>query len=656
MGNKAPRKTALNIIALVCFIIALPNRSIRSAQAPARDIASELLLLKTPPSYDVRVSWANVGKFIHPYPCELPPPPSLDAPLGVWANHDWMSTFRDHPEKLTDPLRVRLLEACEAYPWNANDLVRWIPQTPEAFARIKALLDKTPEDAFRYRTNQWVIAYLSQNSEYFRPRLIAAAKAVREGPGWVNNVDDLKALARLDWEQAAPILRSYAASQNPRTTALALSLQYRHAVEFSTPDVMRLRTRLRAIAEDRSATGYARNFAIEALMSSDWEGCDEWFLSLLRDRSLHFLVDDVSSFAPLEEPVHRDPSKWIPRIAPLVNSSDSNIRRGAIYILVSFQQRESRPDAALPLLPWLFDPHWVKAGDSGHDRLNLIYSLSRMRVPESVPGLIHVLENPAQAGVWEIRDAAVALGQFRDSRAVPVLRQVLEQSIRFEERQGVARILLASGDVTLDEKVRAVEAFLQQVKNPAGREQVGRADMLDDEKISIDGKVVLGLTVLQTQGEDGNLRGAMRKQGAALRRLDPQVADQFDAVLAILPAPDRDRQLIYQIREGSASAAMVRAALERAPWLRMSVPDELREAANGQGAPAGIAAALLDDEIRVFEILDGHDRNAQRALLASALLGGPWLNEQQVLRLMGSADAEVGEAAGAYYQATHWSL
>jgi hypothetical protein len=548
MGYEAPRKSALIIIIFVFLIIACPNQSIRIVQARTRDIASELLLLRTSPSYDVRELWANVGKFVHPYSPGLPPPPSLDAPLGVLANHDWMSTFRDNPEKLTDPLRVRLLKACEAYPWNASDLVRWIPQTPEAYAQIKALVDKTPENKFRYNTKEWIIAYLSQNSEYFRSRLIAAAKAVREGPGWVNNVDDLKALARLDWEQAAPILRSYVASQNPRTAALALSLQYRHAVEFSTTDVIGLRNQLRTIAEDLSAPAYARDFAIEALMSSDWEGRDQWFLSLLRDPSLHFLVDDVSSFAPLEEPVHREPSEWIPRIAPLVNSSDSNVRKGAVYILVSFKQRESRPDAAIPLLPWLFDPHWVKVGDSGHNRLNMIYSLSRMRVPESIPGLIHVLENPAQAGVWETRDAAEALGQFHDSRVVPALRQVLEQPIRFEERQAVARMLLASGDVTLDEKVLAVESFLRQVNNPAGREQLGRADMLGDAKIAIDGKVALGLTLLQTQGQDVSLREAMRKRGATLRQGDPEVAAQLASVLAILPDPARDRQLINRIR------------------------------------------------------------------------------------------------------------
>jgi len=267
-----------------------------------------------------------------------------------------------------------------------------------------------------------------------------------------------------------------------------------------------------------------------------------------------------------------------------------------------------------------------------------------------------VLENPSHFGFSVMDCAAEALGQFHDSRAVPVLRQVLEQQLRFEERQAVARVLLASGDVSLDEKLQDVEAFFQQGKNPAGREQLGTAQWFDYRKIAIDGKVVLGLTVLQTQGQDAILREALRKRRSALRHGDPEVVYELDAVLAILPDPVRDRKIIDRIRKGNASAAMVRAALERAPWLRLSVPDELREVASGQGAPAGIAAALLEDEIRVFEILDGHDRNAQRALLAAALNGGPWLDEHQVLKLMGTGDRELGEAADAYYQATHRNL
>ena len=654
MANQVAWKTRLTVVVLMSSIPAWPNQLVTTTPARPPDIAAELMVLRPPYSDGVDDLWANVGRFVRPYSEGGTGAPPLDAPLGVLADHDWGSTFRDDQAKPTDPLRMRLLEACEAYPWKAADLVRWVPQTPEAYARIKALLEKTPEDKFEHNSKELVVAYVSRNSGYFRPRLIAAAKSVREGPGWINNADDLRALARLDWKQAAAILRSYVAFHNPRAAALALSLQYRHAVELSSTDAVALRRQLRGIAEEKTAKGYARNFAIEALMSSDWEGRDEWFLSLLGDPSLDDLSDGVSIFSPLEEPVHRDPSKWIPKIAPLVNSSDSNVRRSAIYILVSFQATESRPDAALPLLPWLFDPHWVHVGDSGHDRRNLIYSLSKMREPESIPGLIHVLENPTEDDVWEIDYAAEAVGQFHDSRIIPVLRKLIQQAIRFEERQAVARVLLASGEVTLDDKIQAIEAFLRQVKSRAVREQLGRAAILDEEDISIAGKVVLGLTVLEVQGDNETLREAMRKRSSVVRGFDPEIANQFDSVLSVLPDPKRDRQLIDRIRDGTADLEMVRAALERGQWLRLSVPHELRKVADGQGAPAGIAAVLLGDEIREFEILDGHDGNAQRALLASALMaGGAWLDEQQVLKLMDSADLELGKAAAKYYEMTH---
>jgi hypothetical protein len=67
----------------------------------------------------------------------------------------------------------------------------------------------------------------------------------------------------------------------------------------------------------------------------------------------------VFLFNPLEDPVHHDPSRWIPSVAALVGDPDPNVHLNAVSILASFQDEEACLDAAIPLLPWLFEPKWA---------------------------------------------------------------------------------------------------------------------------------------------------------------------------------------------------------------------------------------------------------------------------------------------------------
>jgi hypothetical protein len=293
----------------------------------------------------------------------------------------WHLQLAQDPDRLAPALRARLLDACEAYPRYAADLAHLVPRTPEATKRLLALLDRVPDQGDP-SARQQIIRHLSQTSDLFRPQLIAHVKEAHEGPGFMENESDVRALARLDWNQAEPLLTDLAQPDKPRLSALSLALQYQHAAVSANPKADDLRRRLTAIATDSSSPAKARDLAVEGLMATQWPGRDDWYLSLLADGSFVTSSDGNTSYSTLEEPAHDQPSVWIPRIAPLVGSSNSRVRQNAVRILVSFQQEESWPDAAVPLLPWLFDPKWVEAESSSWTRHNLIYSLSLVKAPE----------------------------------------------------------------------------------------------------------------------------------------------------------------------------------------------------------------------------------------------------------------------------------
>ena len=609
------------------------------------DLATQLLAVPLAAEAEGYVYWDNIPTFVHPQ-AERQQLPSANSSLSALAQY-WRRRFAQDPDRLSDDLRERLLDACEAYPDSAADLVHLVPRTAEANRRLLPLLDRLPNDGDSFQARGQIVRYLSQNSGLFRTELVARARAAHEGQGFIEDEEDVRALARLDWDRAAPLLTGMIKVDAPRMTALAVALQYQHFLSPFKPEAQRLRRRLKDMAENRSLPAKARDLAVEAVMGSEWSDRDRWFESLLADASLAEPSDGVFSFSPLEGPVHRDPSRWIPRLAALVSSPIPAVHLNASYILVSFQQDEIRPDAASPLLPWLFDPKWTVARDSGHSRHNLIYGLSRMRIPASQPGLLHVLTHPEEDDIFEIEYAAEAISQYHDEGTAPVLRRVLARESETGDRLAAAKALLASGGVGPEEKMRAVAAFARQVGTRAGREQLHRLEMADT--LTIDADVVLGRAVIEIEGHQSTLTKAVREWSRNVRTYDPGTADCLDALLAVLPDPSRDAKLLAAIRDGSADASALLEAIGRRAWLQKSNPGGLTVLAKAKGAPAAIASVLLADGERQNEILSSDDRSAQRTLLALLRLSGDMAPEKLVERLVESPDPALAHAAREYW-------
>ena len=257
------------------FILLLAGVSVLVAQnqQPQTDIGSRSLsaeLLRLPLPRDEDHAYRDsLLHFIHPERKSLGRPPD-SATLYVLAEY-WSRQFSQNPEELSDALRLRLLEACEAFPEHAAELAHLVPRTPEANRRLLALLDRLP-DKGEGDPRRLLIRYLGQNSEPFRPELIARVRAAHEGEGYAENEEDVRALARLEWDRATALLAGMIKPDRPRMTSLAVDLQYRHAFQSSSRYALALRGRLKAIGVDKSAPAKARNLAIQSLMETNWPG------------------------------------------------------------------------------------------------------------------------------------------------------------------------------------------------------------------------------------------------------------------------------------------------------------------------------------------------------------------------------------------------
>ncbi|HEX8919919.1 MAG TPA: hypothetical protein VF766_00485, partial [Pyrinomonadaceae bacterium] len=382
------RRRQLLILLLVtsCAVI-VAARAVVSSALPADEVSrgaapnEAFRLLLTYPAPTPRVLEAGKEEAAQKerpsdfYDDDKPPP--NDAPLedlvDYWERQAINSGAKN--PKLSDEVRERLFAACEDEPGKLSNLLSLLPETAEAAERVKKLYDaaqgsETLDDDWRKTVRDW----LKFNSKYFLDDLIAQARKARDKDSSVENNEALAALLKVDPDTAEPLLRALAGGIQPRIAAVSLALLYQNARAMKdSVEEERYRARLQAIATDDNAPGHARDTAIQTLTSAEWQGRDDWYLSLFEDETLLGMRDGSSGFSPLTYLFAQDPEKWIPVMARLVEQKNQKIKNMAATCLISFQNSTARKDALIPLLPWLTNPDWAK--DEADHRLRLIQSM-----------------------------------------------------------------------------------------------------------------------------------------------------------------------------------------------------------------------------------------------------------------------------------------
>src|SRR5262249_52283151 len=362
-------------------------------------------------------------------------PPADDAPIkeliDYWSRHDAADA---NAPKLSDKVRERLLEACEDRPELLSCLMDCLPESADTHDRMYKLLNEASEgeETWKPRVRTW----LRRNSAYFRDELIKAARAA--GDDIYDSNEDLRAMARLDWNAASSILEALSSAGKAFVTPVALALLYEHATqEGDSARAESYRALLKAIVESRQSSWSARVEVLASLMNTEWSGQEEWFISLFADPTLSgfqegeiedaseskdksgartdaakgaIAIDDVTVARDIDyrrefqngvlatvlygnTVFHGNADKWLPVISNLVGHNHRTVHKAAVKCLVKFLINESgdekkKKDIARSLSPWLTEPNWA----TKEDRAEFIGCLSDLKIPELAPGLIWILD------------------------------------------------------------------------------------------------------------------------------------------------------------------------------------------------------------------------------------------------------------------------
>ena len=612
---KSQRGTITNLLVCVlCLFVALQSHL--QAQTPKRDPLETLRqLLNLPAPRPPNSEQQSTAKYPPAFFDKNNPPPD-DAPLSDLVTY--FSRWAYRPEVVpSDTVRQRLFEFCLDEPKYFVNFANLVPQTKAAAIKIKEVYDKAElEDHERGYIKNWLIF----NSDFFVDELLELVKDVKENErnGSVDNAHALIALARVKWEVTEPLLRNMAAAAQPRSGALAQSLFYLHAIgEKDSTAEEQYRKILKTIASNRDLPPYARDVAIEKLSLTEWAGRDEWYLALFQDETLIEPSDSGHSVSPLTTLCGSNPDKWIPVMARLVESKDLVTRGAAAKCLISFSDKPAAKEALTPLLPWLSNPTWIsekfKAG-----RMRLMHCVGEVEIPESVPGLIWVVENDDGDSGYNRSVAAQSLVKYKDPRAAPALKRALAKEKLESQRKNILAGLIASQGLSDAEQLEAVEAYASQLTSAETRAEVERYRNADDEQLPM--PIVIGEYL-------GNLEVVPEPLvQAVLARAETLKSDNVALATALLEVAHRwqgrqvELDMITRIGNGSADSNIIDQALKRSATMRQNLTPQLQALVSGSGMAPGVGAVLLDNPSLAQDVLTSKDQIAQIALLACSRL------------------------------------
>ena len=594
--------------------------------------------------------------------------PPDDAPieelLAYWSKQS--SAYQDlrYNVKPSDKTTERLLEYCEDNPDTLLTIINIIPGKPKFAEIVKKIYDaemqKDPPNYSFYTVRRWLL----YRSNYFSDELLKTARTVKDDGEYVTNQDELIALSRVDWDRAEPILqRLINDPSQPVAATLAKWCYYLHALETEDDgNIDKYRKQLQETVENRNALPGARDLAMDALVNEgDWDGRDDWYISLLGDETLFELRVNGTIYTGLTTLLlNSPPEKWIPQMIKLVGNKNPAIHNAAVRNLATFFNEEN-VEVIRALLPWITNPKWAKEIEGA--RRNLILAVGKVRVPESIPALISLLASDDEYAIY----AAQSLGFYQDARAVPALRMVLAKENSPENRRILIASLIQCGGLTDEDQANALVAYAtlistekglqeyQQYENnyyeeseeepeeDDGAENFSNANSANVAKESLRSTtrvsnsvanlllitseikpiplmISIGSFVAQQKEPSAGLVVRVIQHEKALRKTKPEVADKLAEIMREWKGAAIFIERLQRIREGSADLEIILTAIAERKEMREKIPNEVLALRGANGIAGGLAACFAEEETAYFSVLSKPDEVAKTAMLGCARL------------------------------------
>lgn len=517
-----------------CSFLLIGGAFIFSTASKAKDdVVTQLLRIPAPPPPNPLVS--GKGRRDGEFYSKRKAPPD-DAPIADLMDY-WAHQSSSHQDLRFSPKpSQRVLDRLRAEigkdPKSIGNYLNIFNDSREGAEFVKGIYENWPDTKGEEGNEKEKIrTWLGWNSPQYASQIEKAASRAGERGEYVANHEQLISLAKLDWDAARPTVdRLYGDASQPTSRVMATWALYTHSLEEgSLGDIDRYRDELKAVVEDKKATPGMRDLALDALVKEkEWSGRDDWYFSLLEDETLADLRVNGSSYTGLTTLIiYSHPDKYADKMIELVKSNNPVVRRAAARNLSVILDAE-RPDVVKALLPWLSDPEW--AADTNGSRVRLVQILQVVKIPESVPPLIamldekevyyvdanaNVMANAANAASNAYRyrsvanamamavnaaaaaansaanamananvgstpkgtpvthyprrnEAIRALGTQEDMRAVPALRRMLKEADEYM-RSYIVKAILTSKGFTVAEQANGLETLAR-----VSREQMDR--------------------------------------------------------------------------------------------------------------------------------------------------------------------------------------
>ena len=631
-------------LSLIFFFLTLTLQ----AQTVNRTVLQDLLDLPAPPA---TLAEQEIKEYSPAFYDKKNPPPD-DAPiedlLAYWATQNSLNTNLSYNIKPTETVARRILEACEANPKMINGYLKILPANAQLIDLVKRIyedetLAKENEEYWRNQLKEW----LKFNSNIYSPALLKKAQQVKDDKEYVTNQDELLALGKVDWEAAKPIAeRLNNDKTQPVSSTLAKWVLYQRALETKDEsEAEKYRDELKAIVEDRTASAGKRDLAMDALMQTDeWEGRDDWYLTLLDDETLFELKINNAVYTGLTTLIRRSPpDKWIPQMIKLVGNQNRAVHNAAVRNLAELLG-ENRKDVVEALLPWLMNPKWAEEVSS--ERTRLIQAVGEVDVPESVPSLIQVVMTDDE----NFRSmAAQALAKYKNPQAIPALNFALSKEKAEGHRTNIIAALIACGGISDDEQMAALEAYATAVSTPEGLQKITVNDY-DELETPLPVEMSVGRFLSQqTEPSDGLVARALERL-KILRKTNPTTAIVLSDIMRKWQGRVIFLEMVRQIGSGAADAETIVNALAKRKMLREKLPLELSLMREKSGLARGISAVILEDKAEMLSILGQTDAAAQTAMLAGARLIRASLPVREVGALLKNPNKTLALAAERYLE------
>lgn len=555
---------------------------------------------------------------------------------------------RNKSPKISANNAARLLDKFALEPLELANFLKIFPDDFKTAGTIKDIFDISQnaegvDDNWRKLVKEW----LKFNSKFYIDEMIAEVSKVKDklNNGSVAKQDELIALTKLDWEIAEPILKTIENdAANVRASTLAKTLLYKNAVAAkNAAEIEKYRNDLKEIVSNRNLPASARDNASDALFETEWQGQDEYYFSLMEDETLLFPQEKYQLFTPLTTLASKNPDKWIPILAKLVGSKNRAVHNAAVQSLMRFKNRK---DALEPLLPWLSAPNWADINWSPGGRITYMQVVADVDLPESLPGLIWIIENEDENVHW----AARSLAKYKDARAVPALLNALNRIGEETYREEIIKAIIACGGLTVDEQLSALEYYAEFISKPENIKKIQNRSPYEDEN-PLPKAVSVGKNLAEQIAPDEKLIRLLIQRQKILQKEKPETAKILSGIMSRWEGRLIDLEMLDRIGDGKADIETIVGALARREELRTGFLNEIYALRVKNGLAGGIAACLLEDETDIVSAFHSKATETQIGTLACARLLRKSLPVAEVGALLNSQNSLLALAAERYLEA-----